>query len=144
MTKICSSQLLVLFFLLFVLSITITIHTKIIASKATGQNPPILQIEGTSFIFIRHKNLFLVAATKGNPNVSLLFEYLYQKIKILKSYLGEDFDDDSLQSNFTLVYELFDETMDYGYPQNCSTDVLRLVRSLLLSFLLSFLLLHPE
>ena len=65
-------------------------------------------------MYIRHKNLFLVAATKGNPNAALIFEYLFQKIKILKSYLGEEFDDDVLQSQFTLVYELFDETMDYG------------------------------
>lgn len=99
---------------------------KIIATKSTGQNPPILQIEATSFMYIRHKNLFLVAATKGNPNAALIFEYLFQKIKILKSYLGEEFDDDVLQSQFTLVYELFDETMDYGYPQNCATDVLKL------------------
>lgn len=44
----------------------------------------------------------------------------------MKSYLGDDFNDDSLKSNFTLVYELFDETNDYGYPQNCSIDVLKL------------------
>ena len=55
-----------------------------------------------------------MAASRGNPNASLVFEYLFQKIKILKSYLGEEFDDDVLQSQFTLVYELFDETMDYG------------------------------
>jgi hypothetical protein len=24
------------------------------------------------------------------------------------------------------VYELLDETMDYGYPQNCSIDVLKM------------------
>jgi AP-2 complex subunit mu-1 len=77
-------------------------------------------------MFIRHKNLFLVAATRGNPNANLIFEYLYQKVRILKSYIGNDFDDDALQANFTLIYELFDETMDYGYPQNCATDVLQL------------------
>ena len=26
----------------------------------------------------------------------------------------------------TLIYELMDETMDFGYPQNCAVDVLRL------------------
>ena len=83
-------------------------------------------LEGTTFMFIRHKNLYLVAATTNNPNTALIFEYLFQKIRIFKSYLGENFDDESLQSNFTLIYELFDETMDYGYPQNCATDVLRL------------------
>ena len=70
--------------------------------------------------------MFLVAASRGNPNVSMVFEFLIQKIRILKSYLGEDFNDESIQSNFTLIYELLDETMDYGYPQNCSIDVLRL------------------
>eukprot|EP00602_Paraphysomonas_sp_CaronLab_P004173 CAMPEP_0185025046 /NCGR_PEP_ID=MMETSP1103-20130426/8155_1 /TAXON_ID=36769 /ORGANISM="Paraphysomonas bandaiensis, Strain Caron Lab Isolate" /LENGTH=344 /DNA_ID=CAMNT_0027558159 /DNA_START=369 /DNA_END=1403 /DNA_ORIENTATION=+ len=44
----------------------------------------------------------------------------------MKSYLGEDFNDESVQGSFTLIYELLDETMDYGYPQNCSIDVLRL------------------
>jgi AP-2 complex subunit mu-1 len=53
-------------------------------------------------------------------------EYLSQKLKVLKSYLSDNFTDESIQSNFTLVYELMDETMDYGYPQNCAIDVLRL------------------
>lgn len=99
---------------------------KIIASKATGQNPPVLQIEGTSFVYIRHRNLYLVGATRGNPNVALIFEYLFQKIRIIKSYLGDNFTDETLHASFTLIYELFDETMDYGYPQNCTVDVLKL------------------
>lgn len=99
---------------------------KIIGSKATGQNPPVVLVDGVSFMYIRHRNLFLVAATPGNPNASLLFEYLFQKIRIIKSYLGKKFSDDSLRADFTLIYELFDETMDYGYPQNCTVDVLKL------------------
>ncbi len=47
-------------------------------------------------------------------------------IKFFESYLGDDFTDEALQANFTLIFELFDETMDYGYPQNCAVDVLRL------------------
>jgi AP-2 complex subunit mu-1 len=77
-------------------------------------------------MYIRHKDLYLVAATTGNPNAALLFEFLFQKIRIIKAYLGKKFNDDSLHANFTLIYELFDETMDYGYPQNCSEDVLKL------------------
>jgi AP-2 complex subunit mu-1 len=51
---------------------------------------------------------------------------LFQKLRILKSYLGDDFNDETLKGHFTLIYELFDETMDYGYPQNCAVDVLKL------------------
>lgn len=83
-------------------------------------------MEGTSFAYIRHKNLYLVGASRANPNVALLLEFLMQKLRILKSYLGDDFTDEAVQSNFTLIYELFDETMDYGYPQNCAVDVLKL------------------
>ena len=31
-----------------------------------------------------------------------------------------------VSNHFTLVYELLDETLDYGIPQNCSPDVLQL------------------
>lgn len=94
--------------------------------KATGQNPPVVVIENTTFVYLRHTNLFIVAATRSNPNVFLMFEYLFQKIRILKSYFGAKFTDEALTANFSLLYELFDETMDYGYPQNCAVDVLQL------------------
>ena len=83
-------------------------------------------MDGTTFVYVRQKNLFLVATTRANPNIFMILEFLLQKVRILKSYLGENFDEDAVQGNFTLIYELLDETMDYGYPQNCSVDVLRL------------------
>jgi AP-2 complex subunit mu-1 len=77
-------------------------------------------------MYIKHKDLYLVAATVGNPNAAMLFEYLFQKIRIVKAYLGDKFTDETLRAALTLIYELFDETMDYGYPQNCTVDVLKL------------------
>ncbi|RYH26026.1 hypothetical protein EON65_15005 [archaeon] len=59
-------------------------------------------MDGTSFVYIRHKNLFLVAATKGNPNTFLMFEYLLQMKRIFQAYLGEDFTDESLQVIMTI------------------------------------------
>ena len=55
-------------------------RNKIVIAKATGQNPPVVRFEETTFLYIRHSNLYVVAATKGNPNAALIFEYLYQKI----------------------------------------------------------------
>mmetsp|Transcript_3750 Transcript_3750/g.5813 ORF Transcript_3750/g.5813 Transcript_3750/m.5813 type:complete len:434 (-) Transcript_3750:141-1442(-) len=103
-----------------------TFRNKIIISKATGQTAPVINMDGVTFMYIRHSNIYLVAATRGNPNAAMVLEYLLQKVRIMKSYLGEDFNDESVQGSFTLIYELLDETMDYGYPQNCSIDVLRL------------------
>ena len=70
--------------------------------------------------------MYFVAVTRGNSNPALGFEFLYHLKNIFKAYFGEDFDEDTLRDNMTLIYELMDETMDYGYPQNCAIDILRL------------------
>jgi len=36
------------------------------------------------------------------------------------------FDEHGIHNNFVLAYELLDEVLDFGYPQNCSKDILRL------------------
>lgn len=99
---------------------------QVIAAKETGAQPPVKRIENCSFLYTRHLNMYFVALTRSNVNPALVFEYLFQKIRILKAYLGEEFDENSMRNNMTLIYELMDETMDFGYPQNCAVDVLRL------------------
>ena len=101
-------------------------ETQVIAAKETGTQAPVKRIENCSFLYTRHLNMYFVALTRSNVNPALVFEYLFQKIRILKAYLGEEFDENSMRNNMTLIYELMDETMDFGYPQNCAVDVLRL------------------
>lgn len=98
---------------------------KVIASKETGSSPPVKLLDGTSFLYTRHLNLYLVAVTRANVNPAMVFEFLNQKIRIFKAYFKNDFDEDTLRNNMTLILELMDETMDYGYPQILSIDVLR-------------------
>lgn len=99
---------------------------QVIATKETGTEAPVKRIENCSFLYTRHMNMFFVALTRSNVNPALVFEYLFQLIRILKGYLGEEFDENAMRNNMTLIYELMDETMDFGYPQNCAVDVLRL------------------
>lgn len=42
-----------------------------------------------------------------------------------QAYFGDNFDEDSVRNHFTLIYELMDETMDYGYPQVGETEQAR-------------------
>ncbi|CAM9372490.1 unnamed protein product [Ectocarpus sp. 6 AP-2014] len=98
---------------------------QVIASKETGSSAPIMLLDGNTFLYTRHLNLYLVAVTRGNVNPAMVFEFLYQKIRIFKAYFKRDFDEDTLRNNMTLILELMDETMDYGYPQILSIDVLR-------------------
>ena len=43
-----------------------------------------------------------------------------------KSYFNNEFNEETVKKNFSLIYELLDEVMDYGYPQILDADVLKL------------------
>merc|ERR1712048_208582 len=55
--------------------------------------------------------------TKRNVNANLVYHFLYQLI--------DDFSKEKIRSNFVLVYELFDEVMDHGYPQIVDSALLQ-------------------
>lgn len=44
--------------------------------------------------------------------------------QVFKDYFGE-LEEESIRDNFVVVYELLDETMDFGYPQTCESRILR-------------------
>lgn len=99
---------------------------QVIAAKEAGSTAPVRNIEGNTFMYIRHKDMYFVAVSRTNPNAAAVFAFLYGMIDIFKGYFEEDFDEDAVRDNFTLVYELLDEILDYGYPQNSSPDVLKM------------------
>ena len=99
---------------------------QVIAAKEAGSQPPVKIIDGCSFLYTRHRKMYFVALTRSNVNPALVFEYLFQKVRILKAYLGDGFEEGSMRNSITLIYELMDETMDFGYPLNRAFDVLRL------------------
>jgi AP-2 complex subunit mu-1 len=101
-----------------------TFRTEVIANKEAGRSP-VKIIGNTSFLYIKHGNMYVVAVSQGNAQVALAFQFLHEVVKVLKGYFGS-FDEDSIRNNFVLIYELLDEVLDYGYPQNCSTDVLKM------------------
>merc|ERR1712194_868703 len=79
----------------------------------------------TVFMYVKHGNMFVVAVASGNAQAAMTFQFLHSVVTVLKSYFGA-FDEDSIRNNFVLIYELLDEVLDYGYPQNCTTDVLKM------------------
>ncbi|PWN39387.1 clathrin adaptor, mu subunit [Ceraceosorus guamensis] len=86
---------------------------------------PIITLGSTSFFHVRHENIYVVAVTKCNANAALVFEFLYRSIQIGRSYFGK-FDEEGIKNNFVLFYELLDEILDFGYPQNSETDTLKM------------------
>jgi AP-2 complex subunit mu-1 len=87
---------------------------------------PISHVGATSLLHVREGEIYLLAATKQNVNCCLVFELLNKLVTVFKSYFGGKFDEDRIRKNFVLIYELLDEILDYGYPQNTGTDALKL------------------
>jgi AP-2 complex subunit mu-1 len=87
---------------------------------------PIKNIGATSFMYIKAGGIYVVAVSRQNVDATMVFEVLYRVVEIFKSYFDGNFDEDSIRNHFVLTYELLDEILDFGYPQNCSTEVLRL------------------
>ncbi|OAP57010.1 hypothetical protein AYL99_09122 [Fonsecaea erecta] len=86
---------------------------------------PILTLGSTTFSHVKHENIYLVAVTKSNANAAVVFEFVYKFIALGKQYFGK-FDEEAVKNNFVLIYELLDEILDFGYPQNTDIDVLKM------------------
>eukprot|EP00003_Mantamonas_plastica_P006481 TRINITY_DN1527_c0_g1_i6.p1 TRINITY_DN1527_c0_g1~~TRINITY_DN1527_c0_g1_i6.p1 ORF type:complete len:224 (+),score=68.88 TRINITY_DN1527_c0_g1_i6:159-830(+) len=95
-------------------------------SEDARNETPIRMLGSTSFFHIKQNDLNFVAVAKENVNAAATFEFLWKFVTILRAYFGTEFSDITIRNNFVLIYELLDETMDYGYPQVCEPDLLKL------------------
>jgi AP-4 complex subunit mu-1 len=67
-------------------------------------------------------DIFETHRFNASPAGSL--ELLNRLAKVFKDYCGV-LTEESIRRNFILIYELLDETMDFGYPQITSTEALK-------------------
>ncbi|KAJ8408268.1 hypothetical protein AAFF_G00256820 [Aldrovandia affinis] len=66
----------------------------------------------------------VVATSKKNACVSLVFSFLYKIIQVFSEYFKE-LEEESIRDNFVIIYELMDELMDFGYPQTTDSKILQ-------------------
>lgn len=81
-----------------------------------GDAPPVFEIDGLNYIFIRKNGLLIACTTRFNISPSFGIELLNRTTKVFKDYCGV-LTEESIRKNFILVYELLDEILDYGVPQ---------------------------
>jgi hypothetical protein len=96
----------------------------VIEHEENGDTTPLIQYDKTNFAYIKHNNLFLVAATRRNANIALIFVFLHKLVEVFTEYF-KVLEEESIRDNFVIVYELLDEIMDFGYPQTTETKVLQ-------------------
>lgn len=89
-----------------------------------SETSPVFQVDGVNFMCVRKNGLFFLCTTMYNVSPALVIELLTQLTKLCKDYIGV-LNEESLRKNFTLIYELVDEIMDFGYPQCAATAELQ-------------------
>ena len=73
-----------------------------IAKKDTGSTAPITYIDGTTFIYVRNSDHYIVAVTKKNASpgncfsclgdrIGMIFHFLFHLVKMFKSYFGAEY-----------------------------------------------------
>ncbi|XP_029563891.1 AP-1 complex subunit mu-2 [Salmo trutta] len=89
-----------------------------------ADSSPLVTHGSAHFLWIKHRNLYLVAMTKKNANAALVYSFLYKMVEVFKEYFKE-LEEESFRDNFVTVYELMDEIMDFGFPQTTDSKILQ-------------------
>ena len=98
---------------------------KVSLWNGCGQTaPPVFRVDGVHYIHVQAGSLYWAATTKTNVSPSLVIELLNRLFWITNDYVGH-VSEESVRRNFVLIYELIDEVLDYGFPQNSSTERLK-------------------
>jgi AP-1 complex subunit mu len=100
------------------------VFSKIIAMDHQEPPPPVIFDGDVSYLYVVHNGLYIMALTKSNTNPMTIFSFLYGLVDVLTSYFNV-LNEQSVQENFVLLYELLDETMDYGHPQTIDASILK-------------------
>jgi AP-1 complex subunit mu len=66
----------------------------------------------------------VLALTRKNSNAMTILLFLEKLTKVFQDYFKE-LEEESIRDNFVIIYELFDEMMDFGYPQTTETNILK-------------------
>uniref|UniRef100_A0A4W5LVP1 AP-1 complex subunit mu-2 n=1 Tax=Hucho hucho TaxID=62062 RepID=A0A4W5LVP1_9TELE len=96
----------------------------LMTQEEEGLTCPIMSHGNVHFLWIKHTNLYLVATTNKNSNASLVYAFLYKVVEVFTEYFTE-LEEESIQDNFVVVYELLDELMDFGFPQTTDSKILQ-------------------
>lgn len=97
---------------------------KFLQSDDDEDIKPIMTLGDTTYLNIKHQDVYLLAVTKRNTNAMVVLNFLYQLVGVLEDYFTV-LCEESIKDNFVILYELLDEMIDFGYPQMTEPKVLK-------------------
>lgn len=97
-------------------------------SPAANVRLPVLTLGLTSFMYIRTGFLWVVAVTRSNQDLLLVFEYLLQLVEFLKRAFSkpaaETLLEEEVVANFTTIFDILDELVQFGFPTSLEAPYL--------------------
>jgi AP-4 complex subunit mu-1 len=81
-------------------------------------------LDGSQYIYIKQHGMYFCLVTLNNVSPNAAVELLLRIAQITKDYCGT-LTEEAIRKNFVLIYELLDEMLEFGYPQNTSTEYLK-------------------
>lgn len=104
------------------------------SSSSRDVRSPVLTLGSTSFVYIKSSLIWFCAVTRSNQDCSAILEFLYNLESLLKvvvnggdgsSGLRKQLTSELITNNFSLVYELLEEIVEFGYPTNLELSYLK-------------------
>lgn len=85
---------------------------------------PCFTKNGINYCYIEHSNIYVLALSKTNINITSIFIFLNRLVDALKHFV-KTVEEESVRDNFVILYELLDEMMDFGHVQNTDINLLQ-------------------
>ncbi len=86
--------------------------------------PPVFALDGVTYLSTKTSGLYFLCTTRFNVAPNLILELMARLAKSFRDFCGV-LTEESIRKNFVLVYELLDEVLDFGIPQQTSTEILK-------------------
>jgi len=92
--------------------------------------PPVIEFKtieaGTLYLFsILRDGLSYLAACPAEVSPLLILEFLHRVADIFIDYFGSPADESAIKDNFSTVYQLLEEMVDYGWPLTTEPNALK-------------------
>lgn len=101
-----------------------SVFAKRVVDEDESLVTPVFEESGYTFIYTRVNDVYFLIVSRVNCNPLTQITFLRRMISIFESYMGH-VNEESVRDNFVIIYELLDETMDFGFPQYTEEKVLK-------------------
>jgi len=95
-----------------------------VPEKGEPKELPVFHSDGIQYLNVQHNGIYFVITSTMNVSPNLGLEMLSRIVLVVGDFCGS-ITEEAIRKNFLMIYELIDEMMDFGYPQETTTDILR-------------------